>query len=46
MANIDLCGVAQLLRALVAQNKMTKSEAKNILARIAVQTGADIVISF
>ena len=46
MANINLCGVAQLLRALIAQNKMTKNEARKILARVAAQTGADIIISF
>lgn len=46
MANIDLCGVAQLLRALIAQNKVTKNEARKILARIAAKTGADIIISF
>lgn len=46
MANIDLCGVAQLLRALVEQKKTTEKEARKILDRIAFQTGADIVISF
>ena len=46
MANIYLCGIAQLLRALVEQNQTTEKEARRIMARIADQTGADIVISF
>lgn len=46
MANIDLCGIAQLLRILVAQSQTTEKEARKILSRIAAQTGADIVISF
>ena len=45
MANIDLCGIAQLLRILVKARKTTEKEAKRILARIAAQTGADIIIS-
>ena len=36
MVNIDLCGIAQLLRTLVDQKKAT----------IADQTGANIIISF
>lgn len=46
MENIDLCGVIQLLRSLVAQKKATEKEARKILSRIAAQTGASIVISF
>ena len=46
MANIDLCGVAQLLRILVEQRQTTEKEARKILDRIAIQTGANIVISF
>lgn len=46
MTNIDLCGIVQLLRTLVKQGKTTEKEARKILARIAVQTGADIIISF
>ena len=46
MANIDLCGVAQLLHTLVEQGRTTEKEARKILDRIAFQTGADIVISF
>ena len=46
MANVDLCGIAQLLRALTEQGKMTEKEARKILSRVAAQIGADIVISF
>lgn len=46
MTNIDLCGIAQLLRALIEQKKATEREARKILARIAAQTGADIILSF
>lgn len=46
MVNIDLCGIAQLLRALIDQKKTTESEARKILSRIAAQTGANIIISF
>ena len=38
MTNIDLCGIARLLRTLVAQKKTTEREARRILARIAAQT--------
>lgn len=46
MVNIDLCGIAQLLRALVDQKKTTEKEARKILSRITVQTRANIIISF
>ena len=46
MTNIDLCGIAQLLRTLIEQKKTTEREARKILARIAAQNGADIIISF
>ena len=46
MANVDLCGVAQLLRALLEEEKISEKEAQRILSRIADQTGADIIISF
>ena len=46
MTNIDLCGIAKLLRALIEQKKTTEREARRILARIAAQTSADIIISF
>ena len=38
MTNIYLCGIARLLRTLVAQKKTTEREARRILARIAAQT--------
>ena len=44
MTNIDLCGIARLLRTLVEQKKTTEREARRILARIAAQTGADIFV--
>lgn len=44
MTNIDLCGIARLLRTLVEQKKTTEREARRILARIAAQTGADIIL--
>ena len=46
MTNIDLCGIAQLLRTLIEQKKTTEREARKILARIAAQTGEDIILSF
>ena len=46
MTNIDLCGIAQLLRTLIEQKNTTEREARKILARIAAQTGADIILSF
>ena len=32
MTNIDLCGIAQLLRTLIEQKKTTEREARKILA--------------
>ena len=46
MVNVDLCGIAQLLRTLIDQKKTTENEARKILSRIAAQTGANIIISF
>ena len=46
MTNIDLCGIAQLLRTLIEQKKTTEREARRILARIAAQTGAALILSF
>lgn len=46
MVNVDLCGIAQLLCALIDQKKTTEKEARKILSRIAAQTGANIIISF
>lgn len=45
MANIDLLGIIVLLRWLCKQGKLTDKEAKRILSRIAVETGADLIIS-
>ena len=45
MVNIDLLGITVLLRRLCEQGKLTDKEAKRILSRIAVQTGADLIVS-
>lgn len=45
MVNIDLWGITVLLRQLHEQDKLTDKEAKRILSRIAVETGADLIIS-
>ena len=45
MVNIDLLGITVLLRGLCEQGKLTDKEAKRILSRIAVETGADLIIS-
>ena len=44
-ANINYCSVIILLRKLVASGHCTKKEANRIAARIAKQTGADIILS-
>lgn len=44
-ANIDYCGIVMLLRAMLRKELCTEAEAKKIAARIAVQYGADIIIS-
>ena len=44
-ANVNFCGVIILLRKLVASGHCTKKEANRIAARIAKQTGADIILS-
>ena len=41
-ANIDYCGIRNLLRLLSGQG-FTESELKKIAARIASNTGADII---
>lgn len=46
MVNIDLWGTAVMLRRLKEQGRLTDKEAKQILSRIAVETGADLIISF
>lgn len=45
MVNVDLCGVAQLLRSLLKEGRITPKEAQKILSRVAAQIGADIVVS-
>ena len=44
-ANVTYCGVTLLLRKLVTSAHCTKKEAGRIAARIAKQTGADIILS-
>lgn len=44
-ANVNFCGVVILLRKLVASGHFTKKEANRIAARIAKQTGVDIILS-
>ena len=44
-ANVNYCGVIILLRKLVESGHCTKKEAGRIAARIAKQTGADIILS-
>lgn len=44
-ANVDYCGVVNLLRDLLKRGLCTKAEARKIAAQIAVQYGADIIIS-
>ncbi len=41
-ANIDYCGIRNLLRLLVGQG-FTEAELKKIAARVARTTGADII---
>ncbi len=41
-ANIDLCGIRNLLSVL-EQSGFSRQELRRILARIAAQTGADII---
>ena len=42
---VNYCSVIILLRKLVASGHCTKKEASRIAARIAKQTGADIILS-
>lgn len=44
-ANVDYCGVIILLRQLVEAGHCTIKEANRIAARIAGQTGADVILS-
>ena len=41
-ANVDYCGIRSLLRLLIGQG-FTEAELKKIAARIARETGADII---
>lgn len=43
-ADVDYCGIVQLLRQLTEAGICTKGEAKKIAARIAVKTGARIFL--
>ena len=45
MVNIDLWGIAVILRQLRRQGELTEKEAQKIFRRIAMQTGADLIIS-
>ena len=45
LANVNYCGVIILLRKLVESGHCTKKEANRIAARIAKQTGVDIILS-
>ena len=45
-ANIDYCGMINLLRDLWKRGICSKAEAQKIAAQLAVQYGADIIISF
>lgn len=46
LLNTLVASFAQLLRTLIEEKKTTEREARKILARIAAQTGADIILSF
>jgi len=43
-ANVDYCGTVKLLHALVDAGLCSKSEARNIAARLAVRYGATIIL--
>ena len=43
-ANVDYCGIINLLRCLVRAGGCTEKEANRIAARISVQSGIDITI--
>ena len=42
-ANIDYCGVMKLL-CVLEEHGFTKAELKKVAARVAAQTGADIIL--
>ena len=44
-ANLDFCGIVNLIKALEDANACTKEEAKKVARRIASKIGADIILS-
>ena len=42
---IDYCGVIVLLRALFSSGAFTRQEVEKIARRVAVESGADLIIS-
>ena len=44
-ANIDFCGIVNLLQYLVEHGHCTKKEAQRISERVAEKLGADIIIN-
>ncbi len=43
-ANVDYCGIVNLLRALIASGIITEKEARKIAARIAVKNQVDVIL--
>jgi|GEM_PF-242602 len=43
-ADVDYCGIVKMLQALVDGELCSKSEARNIAARLAVRYGATIIL--
>jgi len=43
-ANVDYCGIVNLLRALISNGIITKKEARRIAARIAVKNHVDVIL--
>ena len=44
-ANVDQCGIVQMLRYLIEGGAITKAEGQRIAARLAAETGASIILS-
>lgn len=44
-ANIDFCGIVNLLQYLVAHGHCTEKEARKIAERIAERIGSDIILN-
>lgn len=44
-ANIDFCGIVNLLQYLVEHGHCTKKEAQKISERVAEKLGADIILN-